>query len=65
MKNGSKSIFDKKFENFRKICLLLEKLRGVSGKAVALSLGALKRETKKRKSEQQNFFWFRKNRSRL
>ncbi len=36
MKNASKSIFLQKFENFRKICLLPEKVRGLSENTVAL-----------------------------
>ena len=36
IKKGLKSIFDKKFENFRKIYLLPEKVWWVAGKAVAL-----------------------------
>ena len=36
MKNASKSIFLQKFENFRKICLFPEKVRGLSENTVAL-----------------------------
>ena len=45
MKNASKSIFSQIFENFRKSCLFSEKRRGVSGRAVTLSLRWLKKKS--------------------